>query len=132
MKTFKQIVEESADSPSAKHQFNRMKAGTAAVGAHAGNLRIIYNHKGGSLNRTLVGEHDHFSYGSTKNGHHYAQRYSSKPGHEVHMYAHFPPHAEMDVHQMIHAEVERQNPHLKGTGHATNFANDIIKHHIET
>lgn len=141
MKTFKQLMEEvfvedaenAHHEAAAKKRYQDLLANTSAVGSHRGNARVYYNHKGGSLSRTFIGDHDHRSFANhtstSGSGHYFGMRYSAGPGHEVHTHVKLKRNADLSDREGLEKEIEKQNPHTKGTGHSSSLANAIIDHH---
>lgn len=141
MKTFKQLVEEvfaeeasdASHEAEAKKRYEKLHSSTSSVGSHKGNVRVYYDHKGGSLSRTFVGDHDHHSYASptptSGPGHYFGMRYSSGPGHEVHTHVKLKRSADLSDREGLVKEIEKQNLHTKNTGHASSLAGNIIDYH---
>lgn len=134
MKSFKEFLEESVDhNEVAKKRFDKLMAGTKTIGSHKGKVRVYYNHTGGTIKRTLVGDHNHASYSkpskTSGSGHFFASHYSAKPGHDVYVHVKLKKGTDLSDKEALSREIESQNPHTKGTGHATNLAYDIVQHH---
>lgn len=135
MKTLLQFITESDDlhQAAAKRGFDKLMDGAKSVGSHSGNARVYYKQKGGTLTRTFVGDHDHFSYSMptrySGSGHYFAMHYSAKPGHNAYVHVKLPREYEFDDKAHLEKEIEKQNPHTKNTGHGAVLAADIMKHH---
>lgn len=120
------LAEASVFKAPAEREYFRLKNLAGTVGSHKGAVRVVYNHQGGQLKRSMVYDHD---TGYThRNGKHFAMHYSAKPGHNVYVHAHFKGHVPKDV-DSLEKEITNQNPHTAGTGHARSLALDIMKHH---
>lgn len=131
MKSLRAFLTESDEHSEkrAKSEFNRMDGLTKTHGSFKGTIRRYYHHVGGELQRTLIGEHGLRSYNKGQSGHHFAMRYSARPGHEVHMHVKLPLNADLSHQDSIRDEIIKQNPHVAKAGHPTSLANDIVKYH---
>lgn len=128
MESFKSFLSEENEfsHKRAEREFNRVKSLAGTVGAYSGGARVVYSHKGGQLSRTMV--MDHNTGYTEKRGHHFAQHYSSRPGHNAYTHVHFKGEVPKSMKE-LKTEIDRQNPHNKGTGHSHNLAGDIITHY---
>lgn len=136
MSSLRQLVIEAvheSDEAAAKKGFDSLMDAAGTVGSFRGNVRVYERHKGGTLERTLVGDHNSFSYAKptrySGSGHYFATHYSARPGHNVYVHVKLPRNFDLSNKESLEAEIERQNPHTKNTGHGTNLANSIIKYH---
>jgi hypothetical protein len=141
MKTYKQLVEEifieeatpAGHEAEAKRRYEKLHSATSSTGSHRGNVRVYYDHKGGSLSRTFVGDHDHHSYATptptSGPGHYFGMRYSAGKGHEVHTHVKLKKSTDLSDHEGLVKEIQKQNPHTKGTGHAHSLASAIVDYH---
>lgn len=128
MRPFSQFIAESMDASHkrAEKHFNSLVSAAGAIGAHSGKARVVYRHKGGQLSRTMV--HDHNTGYTNQKGHHFGMHYSSRPGHNSYTTVHFKGSVPSSYNDVV-AEIDKQNPHNKGTGHSSSLAYDIMTHY---
>ena len=119
----------------AKHGYNELVANSKTVGSFKGNVRKYFSRTGGDLEKTMYGDHNHISYAkpsrTTGTGHYFAMKYTPNRNKDEHIYSHvkLPRSFDLSDTKSMSLEIERQNPHLKGTGHPTNLASYIHDYH---
>ncbi len=119
----------------AKDGYDKLESASGTIGSHKGNVRRYFHHVGGDLVKTMYGDHDHRSYATPSrtsgSGHYFAFKYTPNKHKDEHVYTHvkLPRSFDLSDTKAIALEIEKQNPHLKGTGHPINLASHIRDYH---